>query len=210
MTQSNNPAVSLGIAPIGWSNDDLPELGGDIPLERCLREARQAGYAGVEKGGKFPLDEGAGADARRRRAQARLGLVLGRPPRVRQRGRREEAHPAAARPLPGAGLPGAGLRRDDRDGAEPHLDPGRRPPEAPARQRPPLRREADQARGLAPGRGLPDDLPPPHGDGDRDRARDRPADGVDRRLGRPPVRHRPPHLRGRRRPRHAAAARRRA
>ena len=56
MTQSNNPAVSLGIAPIGWSNDDLPELGGDIPLERCLREARQAGYAGVEKGGKFPLD----------------------------------------------------------------------------------------------------------------------------------------------------------
>jgi sugar phosphate isomerase/epimerase len=56
LTQSNNPAVSLGIAPIGWSNDDLPELGGDIPLERCLREARQAGYAGVEKGGKFPLD----------------------------------------------------------------------------------------------------------------------------------------------------------
>jgi inosose dehydratase len=48
--------VRLGIAPIGWSNDDLPELGGDIPLERCLREARAAGYAGVEKGGKFPLD----------------------------------------------------------------------------------------------------------------------------------------------------------
>lgn len=48
--------VRLGIAPIGWTNDDLPELGGDIPLERCLREARQAGYAGVEKGGKFPND----------------------------------------------------------------------------------------------------------------------------------------------------------
>jgi inosose dehydratase len=48
--------VRLGIAPIGWSNDDLPELGGDIPLEQCLREARAAGYAGVEKGGKFPLD----------------------------------------------------------------------------------------------------------------------------------------------------------
>ena len=48
--------ISLGIAPIGWTNDDLPELGGDIPLERCLREARQAGYAGVEKGGKFPSD----------------------------------------------------------------------------------------------------------------------------------------------------------
>src|SRR5918995_100483 len=48
--------IRLGIAPIGWSNDDLPELGGDITLEQCLREAKLAGYAGVEKGGKFPLD----------------------------------------------------------------------------------------------------------------------------------------------------------
>jgi inosose dehydratase len=48
--------IRLGIAPIGWSNDDLPELGGDITLEQCLREARQAGFAGVEKGGKFPMD----------------------------------------------------------------------------------------------------------------------------------------------------------
>ena len=48
--------IRLGIAPIGWSNDDLPELGDDITLEQCLREARAAGYAGVEKGGKFPLD----------------------------------------------------------------------------------------------------------------------------------------------------------
>jgi inosose dehydratase len=51
--------IRLGIAPIGWTNDDLPELGGDIPLERCLREARQAGYSGVEKGGKFPMDPAA-------------------------------------------------------------------------------------------------------------------------------------------------------
>lgn len=49
-------AIRLGIAPIGWSNDDLPELGGDITLDQCLREAKQAGYGGVEKGGKFPLD----------------------------------------------------------------------------------------------------------------------------------------------------------
>jgi len=48
--------IRLGIAPIGWSNDDLPELGGDISLEQCLKEARQAGYSGVEKGGKFPMD----------------------------------------------------------------------------------------------------------------------------------------------------------
>jgi inosose dehydratase len=44
----------LGIAPIAWSNDDLPELGGDTPLEVCLAESREAGYSGVETGGKFP------------------------------------------------------------------------------------------------------------------------------------------------------------
>ena len=49
-------AIKLGIAPIGWSNDDLPELGGDITLDQCLREAKQAGYHGVEKGGKFPMN----------------------------------------------------------------------------------------------------------------------------------------------------------
>jgi inosose dehydratase len=55
-TVSGAGTVRLGIAPIGWSNDDLPELGGDITLEQCLREAREAGYSGVEKGGKFPMD----------------------------------------------------------------------------------------------------------------------------------------------------------
>ena len=44
----------LGIAPIAWSNDDLPELGGDTSLETCLSEARLAGFSGVESGGKFP------------------------------------------------------------------------------------------------------------------------------------------------------------
>ena len=49
-------SVQFGISPIGWSNDDLPELGGDIPLETCLAEARQAGFAGIELGHKFPRD----------------------------------------------------------------------------------------------------------------------------------------------------------
>ena len=44
----------LGIAPIAWSNDDLPELGGETTLETCLRESRAAGFSGVETGGKFP------------------------------------------------------------------------------------------------------------------------------------------------------------
>src|ERR1700736_5512807 len=48
--------VRLGVSPIGWSNDDLPELGGDIPLATCLAEARMAGFAGIELGNKFPRD----------------------------------------------------------------------------------------------------------------------------------------------------------
>ena len=49
-------AIKLGVAPIAWSNDDLPELGGDTSLEVCLRESREAGYSGTESGGKFPMD----------------------------------------------------------------------------------------------------------------------------------------------------------
>jgi inosose dehydratase len=48
--------VRLGINPITWTNDDMPELGGDIPLETCLAEARLAGFSGIEMGGKFPRD----------------------------------------------------------------------------------------------------------------------------------------------------------
>ncbi|MGH7154582.1 MAG: myo-inosose-2 dehydratase, partial [Acetobacteraceae bacterium] len=59
-------AVRIGINPITWSNDDMPELGGDIPLETCLAETKQAGYAGTELGGKFP------------RTAAALGPILAR------------------------------------------------------------------------------------------------------------------------------------
>ena len=38
-------SVKLGIAPIAWSNDDMPELGGDTPLEQCLSEASEAGFS---------------------------------------------------------------------------------------------------------------------------------------------------------------------
>lgn len=47
-------SVRLGINPITWTNDDVPELGGDTPLETCLAETRLAGFAGTELGGKFP------------------------------------------------------------------------------------------------------------------------------------------------------------
>ena len=46
--------VKLGMSPISWSNDDLPELGGDISLDTCLSETFEAGFTGTETGGKFP------------------------------------------------------------------------------------------------------------------------------------------------------------
>jgi inosose dehydratase len=49
-------AVKLGTNPIAWTNDDMPELGGETPLETCLQEAAEAGFKGIEKGGKFPND----------------------------------------------------------------------------------------------------------------------------------------------------------
>ena len=32
----------------------MPELGGETTLEQCLKEANEAGYIGIESGGKFP------------------------------------------------------------------------------------------------------------------------------------------------------------
>ena len=46
--------VRLGVSPLSWTNDVLEDLGRDIPLETCLREASQIGYEGVELGRKFP------------------------------------------------------------------------------------------------------------------------------------------------------------
>lgn len=58
--------VRLGINPLTWTNDDMPELGAETPLDTCLAEARLAGFAGIELGNKFP------------REAAALGPVLGR------------------------------------------------------------------------------------------------------------------------------------
>jgi inosose dehydratase len=46
--------VRLGINPLTWTNDDMPGLGAETPLETCLAEAKLAGFAGVELGNKFP------------------------------------------------------------------------------------------------------------------------------------------------------------
>ncbi len=47
-------AVRLGINPLTWTNDDMPELGAETPLETCLAEGRLAGFEGFELGNKFP------------------------------------------------------------------------------------------------------------------------------------------------------------
>jgi len=48
--------VRIGINPISWSNDDLPSLGGETPLETALSEGAEIGFEGFELGGKFPSD----------------------------------------------------------------------------------------------------------------------------------------------------------
>ena len=51
--------IRIGANPIGWSNDDMRELGGETSLETCLAEAKQAGFSGMELGHKFPRDAAA-------------------------------------------------------------------------------------------------------------------------------------------------------
>ena len=51
--------VRIGINPISWSNDDLPALGGEIPLDTALAEGAEIGYEGFELGNKFPRDPAA-------------------------------------------------------------------------------------------------------------------------------------------------------
>lgn len=48
--------VKLGIAPIGWTNDDMPDLGSENTFEQCVSEMALAGYTGCEVGNKYPKD----------------------------------------------------------------------------------------------------------------------------------------------------------
>ena len=51
--------VKIGINPISWTNDDLPWLGGETPLEVALAEGKAIGYQGFELGNKFPRESAA-------------------------------------------------------------------------------------------------------------------------------------------------------
>ncbi|MDR1464872.1 MAG: myo-inosose-2 dehydratase [Oscillospiraceae bacterium] len=48
--------VKLAIAPIAWTNDDMPDLGGENTFEQCVSEMALAGFAGCEVGNKYPAD----------------------------------------------------------------------------------------------------------------------------------------------------------
>ena len=48
--------MRIGINPISWTNDDLPALGGETPLETALTEGKAIGYEGFELGNKFPRE----------------------------------------------------------------------------------------------------------------------------------------------------------
>lgn len=46
----------LGIAPIAWTNDDMPDLGAENTFEQCISEMALAGFTGCEVGSKYPED----------------------------------------------------------------------------------------------------------------------------------------------------------
>ena len=49
-------SVKIGIAPIGWCNDDMPELGGENTFRQIISEMALAGFTGCEIGNKYPTD----------------------------------------------------------------------------------------------------------------------------------------------------------
>lgn len=52
----NKDKVKLAIAPIAWTNDDMPDLGSENTFEQCISEMALAGFTGSEIGNKYPKD----------------------------------------------------------------------------------------------------------------------------------------------------------
>ena len=48
--------IKLGIAPIAWTNDDMPDRGKENTFEQCISEMALAGFTGCEVGSKYPKD----------------------------------------------------------------------------------------------------------------------------------------------------------
>lgn len=118
--QDGDRATAVGREPLCWTNDVLEDLGGDIPTDTCLREAREAGYQGIELGRKFPAVQQPRARCWRRLTCARVRLVqrhAGRPQRGSGAGGGAGARPAP----PAARREGDGLRRMRATAVKPRL-----------------------------------------------------------------------------------------
>ncbi len=63
--------VKLGIAPIAWTNDDMPDLGAENTFEQCVSEMALAGFTGTEVGCKYPK-----APALLKKALALRGITI--------------------------------------------------------------------------------------------------------------------------------------
>ncbi|MXP67858.1 myo-inosose-2 dehydratase [Pantoea sp. Aalb] len=53
MTKSD---VHLAISPIGWTNDDMPDIGSENTFQQTISEIALAGFVGSEVGSKYPHD----------------------------------------------------------------------------------------------------------------------------------------------------------
>ena len=52
----NKDNIKLRIAPIAWTNDDMPDLGAENTFRQCVSEMVLAGFSGCEVGNKYPKD----------------------------------------------------------------------------------------------------------------------------------------------------------
>ncbi|CAJ0992456.1 myo-inosose-2 dehydratase [Pantoea sp. Nvir] len=50
----NKENIKLAISPIGWTNDDIPELGKENTFQQTVSEMALAGFTGSEVGSKYP------------------------------------------------------------------------------------------------------------------------------------------------------------
>ncbi|HHX37577.1 MAG TPA: myo-inosose-2 dehydratase [Clostridiaceae bacterium] len=48
--------VRIGIAPIAWTEDDMPEMGADNSFKQTISEIALSGYVGTEIGCQYPRD----------------------------------------------------------------------------------------------------------------------------------------------------------
>ena len=49
-------SVKVGISPIAWQNDDLPDLTAAYSMQQALQESYAIGYSGIERGRAMPQD----------------------------------------------------------------------------------------------------------------------------------------------------------